>query len=129
MRPLAVAAVLSALACAAPQTADGKREDFYALEGEVREAGTNRLLPGARVEIVGATRVDGRTMTDVRGRFSVVVFVSTPPVAPEVARDRPDAGAPAVVMRVDAGTLCSDPKRITLTQGMDPLTIFVRSCN
>ncbi len=128
MRALALAALASALACAGPQTADGRREDFFGLEGEVREAGTNRLLPGARVEIIGATRVDGRTMTDHQGRFAVTIFVSTPPVAPELARTNPDAGAPQVVVRVDAGTLCSDPKRIVLRQGMDPLTIFVRRC-
>jgi hypothetical protein len=128
MRPFALATLLAALACAAPQTAGGNREDFYGLEGDVREAGTNRLVPGARIEIVGATRVDGRTITDVRGHFSVVVFVSTPPVAPEVARSNPGAGAPQVVLRVDAGTLCSDPKRMTLWKGMDPLTLFVRPC-
>ena len=72
--------------------------------------------------------MSGKLVTDGFGRFSATVFVPVHPVAPEVARERPEAGAAVVILRVTAGNLCSDAKRITLREGMDPLTVFVSPC-
>jgi hypothetical protein len=129
MRTIAFACLLALAGCAGLPSAPAPDERWFDLEGEVREAGTNRLLPAARVEIAGATRVDGRTTTDAAGRFGITVFVRVPPVADEVAATRRELSPPTVILQVQAGTLCSDPRPVALRKGMDPLTVFVRPCS
>jgi hypothetical protein len=145
VRRLLALALLASAACAGTFRTPG-RDGFvrhYAVEGEVREAGTIRPVAGARIDVAGARDVGGSLVTDASGRFSLSLAVGEPPprsdaegaaraIAAVTAGDdeRPDRPAHEASVRLQArvGTLCSEKKLVVLRDGLETVILFVDRC-
>jgi hypothetical protein len=131
--PVLLAALLLSLAahagCSAfrlPAEDDPDRSRHsYEIEGEVRRAGTNAVVPGAALEVTGAKEVAGDKVTDATGRFWLHVSGISGGKADPAGIGTGPAGM--VVLKATAKGLCSTEIKVLLPAS-GPVSVTVAPC-
>jgi hypothetical protein len=122
--PLAALGGCSAFRLPADEDPDRSRHAFE-IQGEVRSAGTNKVVPGATLTVTGAGEAAGDKVTDATGRFWLRVTGISGGTSDPAGIGKGPAGM--VVLKATAGSLCS-PETKVLLPASGPVVLNVAPC-
>jgi hypothetical protein len=122
--PLVALSGCSAFRLPAEEDPDRSRH-AYEIEGEVRRAGTNKVVAGAALEVTGAKEVAGDKASDATGRFWLRVSGISGGASDPAGIGKGPAGM--VILKASTKELCSPETRVLLPAS-GPVDLIVTPC-